>query len=78
MALVPDEHRAAVVAHVVQVHSSAQLASVHYQQKLRRVNHCTPKHYLDYIKTYLRLLRQSDQDNRAQVRRVADCRPSLR
>ena len=63
----PDEHRAAVVAHVVQVHTSAQLASVQYQQKLRRVNHCTPKHYLDYIKTYLRLLQESNEYNLAQV-----------
>ncbi|KAF0291565.1 Dynein heavy chain 10, axonemal [Amphibalanus amphitrite] len=70
VALVPDQHRASVVAHVVQVHTSAQLASVQYQQKLRRVNHCTPKHYLDYIKTYLRLLQESNEYNLAQCERL--------
>ncbi|XP_037090995.1 dynein heavy chain 10, axonemal-like [Pollicipes pollicipes] len=69
-ARVPDEFRASIVAHVVQVHTSVQLASVQYQQKLRRVNHCTPKHYLDYIKTYLRLLQESNEDNLAQCERL--------
>ena len=32
-----------------------------FLQKLRRVNYVTPKNYLDFIKTYVRLLEEKDQ-----------------
>lgn len=44
------------MAHVVHVHSSVQAYSKDYLQKLRRNNYVTPKHYLDYINIYLKLL----------------------
>lgn len=52
--------------HIVYVHSTMHHYSKDYLQKLRRNNYVTPKHYLDYINTYLRLLGK-DNDNNKQV-----------
>uniref|UniRef100_A0A1A9ZFQ2 AAA+ ATPase domain-containing protein n=1 Tax=Glossina pallidipes TaxID=7398 RepID=A0A1A9ZFQ2_GLOPL len=54
--LIPADHRDNIVEHVVHVHSTMHPYSVSYMQKLRRNNYVTPKHYLDYINTYLKLL----------------------
>lgn len=53
---IPADHRDNIVEHVVHVHSTMHPYSVSYMQKLRRNNYVTPKHYLDYINTYLKLL----------------------
>ncbi len=41
---------------MVHVHLSVGKYSKEFQQKLRRVNHVTPKNYLDFISSYTRLL----------------------
>lgn len=53
---IPDEYKEGIVAHVVHVHSSIAYYSLEFLQKLRRRNFVTPKHYLDYINTYLKLI----------------------
>ena len=58
---IPDENREAVVQHVVFVHQSVNNYSKEFQQKLRRNNFSTPKNYLDFINTYLKLLDEKDQ-----------------
>lgn len=58
---IPDEHQPAVVDHVVHVHLSVGQFSKEFQQKLRRVNHVTPKNYLDFISSYTTLLRDKDK-----------------
>lgn len=58
---IPEEHHQAVVDHVVHVHLSVGDYSKEFQQKLRRVNHVTPKNYLDFISSYTRLLREKDK-----------------
>lgn len=65
--LIPDQHREAVVSHIVNVHQSVVDFSIKFQQKLRRNNYVTPKNYLDFINTYLKLLDEKDKINLAQV-----------
>lgn len=60
--MIPEEHSAAVIAHVCMVHSSVGDYSKLFQQKLRRCNFVTPKNYLDYITTYSDLLEEKNQD----------------
>ena len=59
--LIPDARREQVVTHIVMVHQSVGRFSKEFMQKLRRANYVTPKHYLDYINTYLKLLDQKDK-----------------
>ncbi len=54
--LVPPEQLDAVVGHMVAVHSSVARFSLQFEQELRRVNHITPKNFLDYISTYKKTL----------------------
>ena len=56
-----------MVEHVVHVHLSVGAFSKSFQEKLRRVNHVTPKNYLDFINTYTRLLREKHKFVQDQV-----------
>ena len=67
-ALIPEEHREAVVSHIVKVHELVGDYSLKFLQKLRRNNYVTPKNYLDFINTYLRLLTEKDAFILSQVR----------
>ena len=60
-------HREPIVSHFVKVHQSVGKYSADFQQKLRRNNYVTPKNYLDFINTYLRLLDEKDKYILAQV-----------
>ena len=71
--LVPEDHREAVVSHVVMVHESVGRYSKQFQQKWRRNNYVTPKHYLDFINTYLKLLEEKDNFILAQVVNLFGC-----
>nr|CAD7405122.1 unnamed protein product [Timema cristinae] len=53
---IPEPYRKVIVAHVVYVHETVGDYTIDYLLKLRRKNYVTPKHYLDYIQTYLKLL----------------------
>ena len=66
-ALIPDIHREPIVSHFVMVHQSVGKFSMDFQQKLRRNNYVTPKNYLDFIKTYLKLLEEKDKYILGQV-----------
>ena len=50
-----------MVDHVVHVHLSVGGYSKEFLQKLRRVNHVTPKNYLDFISSYTKLLQEKDK-----------------
>ena len=50
-----------MVGHIVTVHESLGVFSRDFQHKLRRSNYVTPKNYLDFINTYLRLLDEHDK-----------------
>jgi len=58
---IPDDFKDNVIAHVVKVHESVGVHSILFLQKLRRVNYVTPKNYLDFIKTYIKLLEEKDK-----------------
>lgn len=57
---IPEMHREPIINHVVHVHNSIKFYSADFLQKLRRKNFVTPKHYLDYINTYIKLIGESD------------------
>ena len=57
--------------HVVHVHLSVGVYSNKFLQKLRRVNHVTPKNYLDFIGTYIKLLRDKDMFVQDQCQRLS-------
>ena len=50
------------------VHESVEHYSERFAKKLRRHNFTTPKNYLDFISTYLKLLERKNKENLAQVR----------
>ncbi|XP_050408300.1 dynein axonemal heavy chain 10 [Patella vulgata] len=69
--LIPDDHRENLVSHIVLVHSSVGHYSQMFLQRLRRNNYVTPKNYLDFISTYLKLLDEKDQYILSQCERLA-------
>ncbi|ESO91629.1 hypothetical protein LOTGIDRAFT_122204, partial [Lottia gigantea] len=69
--LIPDEHRENLVTHIVLVHTSVGHYSKMFLQRLRRNNYVTPKNYLDFINTYLKLLEEKDQYILSQCERLA-------
>lgn len=56
---IPQVYRDSIITHVVYVHNSIKFYTLEYLQKQRRRNYVTPKHYLDYINTYIRLIGES-------------------
>ena len=52
------------------MHESVQKYSVQFEQELRRVNHVTPKNYLDYLHTYRKELAVNRAKNDAQFTRL--------
>ena len=58
--MIPENHMQNVINHVVFVHKTVEEASIDYLTKLRRTNFVTPKNYLDFATSYLRLLEEKD------------------
>uniref|UniRef100_T1JML4 Dynein-1, subspecies f n=1 Tax=Strigamia maritima TaxID=126957 RepID=T1JML4_STRMM len=58
--LVAPKYCISLIEHIVSVHRIVGEFSILFQQKLRRNNYVTPKHYLDFIGCYLRLLLEKD------------------
>ncbi|TGZ60763.1 hypothetical protein CRM22_008363 [Opisthorchis felineus] len=69
-ALVTQQYREAVIDHVVTTHLSVHKYTEEFAQTLRRRNFVTPKHYLDYINTYKRILEERDNYTNAQIIRL--------
>jgi len=69
---IPDTMKDQINDHVVHVHESL----AHYTQEfltiLRRRNYITPKHYLDYVTTYIRLLDEKSSFITKQIARYSD------
>ena len=71
-ALIPEKHRDNLIQHIVLVHQAVITSSTKFHSMLRRVNYVTPKNYLDFVSTFLRLLEEKDnfvmnQCNRLEV-----------
>lgn len=69
---IPAVHKIGIVAHVVHVHCSLAYYSQQFLAKLRRRNFVTPKHYLDYINTYLKLIEEKNTFIARQCNRLAE------
>lgn len=69
---IPADHKTEIVAHVVHVHYSLVYYSQQFLLKLRRRNFVTPKHYLDYIATYLKLMEEKNAFILGQCNRLAE------
>ncbi|XP_011694340.1 PREDICTED: dynein heavy chain 10, axonemal [Wasmannia auropunctata] len=54
--IVPQEYKKVIVSHIVYVHTSVLQYTADFVTKLRRRNYVTPRHFLDFINTYLKLL----------------------
>lgn len=67
---IPETYRELIIQHVVHVHQSIGEYTKNYELKLRRKNYVTPKHYLDFIQIYLRLLDEKDRYIQAQCERL--------
>lgn len=67
---IPEMYRETIMGHVVHVHQSMGRYTDEYLLKLRRKNYVTPKHYLDFIQIYLRLLVEKDNYIQAQCERL--------
>jgi dynein heavy chain len=68
---IPEDIRDSVVNHIVHVHLSVGVYSKEFMEKLRRVNHVTPKNYLDFISTYTKLLQEKDKFVQDQCQRLS-------
>uniref|UniRef100_A0A182TQL6 AAA+ ATPase domain-containing protein n=1 Tax=Anopheles melas TaxID=34690 RepID=A0A182TQL6_9DIPT len=69
---IPESYREPIIAHIVHVHQSLKGYNMQYLMKLRRKNFVTPKHYLDFINTYLKLIEEKDNFIMQQCSRLSD------
>jgi dynein heavy chain len=53
----PEEHRGAIVQHLVYTHQEVTAAAARFAEELRRYYYVTPKNYLDYISNYRKQLK---------------------
>ncbi|KPJ14719.1 Dynein heavy chain 10, axonemal [Papilio machaon] len=67
---IPDEFRGIIVEHVVHVHLSVAVYSAEFLARLRRNNYVTPKHYMDFLTSYIALLGEKDAFIVAQCERL--------
>ncbi|XP_055618804.1 dynein axonemal heavy chain 10 isoform X2 [Toxorhynchites rutilus septentrionalis] len=71
-AKIPDILREPIISHIVHVHQSLKHYTQQFLLKLRRKNFVTPKHYLDFINTYLKLIEEKDNFIMQQCSRLSD------
>ena len=60
--MIPEQLKEQIVEHVVSVHQSVGNYSSDFDKKLRRINHVTPKNYLDFTTRYMSLLDEKDKE----------------
>ncbi len=69
---IPDTYKDEINDHVVHVHESMRHYTQEFLTILRRRNYITPKHYLDYVTTYIRLLDEKSSFITNQIARYSD------
>lgn len=69
---IPDDFKEPINDNVVHVHESLRHYTKEFLQILRRPNYVTPKHYLDYVTTYIRLLDEKSSFITRQIVRYSD------
>lgn len=70
--LIPDKFKRNIVRHVVHVHTSVQKYSTDFMMKMRRNNYVSPKHFLDFQVTYVKLFKEKLVYITGQCKRLAD------
>lgn len=68
---VPESFRDVIVEHMVLTHRSVCEYTLDFQLKLRRRNYVTPKHYLDFINVFLKLLVETKNYINSQCNRLS-------
>lgn len=53
---IPETYQESIIGHVVHVHKSIHDYAREYWQKFGRMNFFTPKHYIEFIHSYLKLM----------------------
>ncbi|XP_017781324.1 PREDICTED: dynein heavy chain 10, axonemal [Nicrophorus vespilloides] len=66
----PEQYRPSIIEHVVHVHNTLSMYTANFLTILRRKNYVTPKHYLDFIQSYLKLVEEHDSYIVAQCERL--------
>ncbi|GAA5826137.1 hypothetical protein JCM11251_007177 [Rhodosporidiobolus azoricus] len=66
----PPVHRAAVVNALVYVHQSMYETNAKLSRRQGRINHATPRHYLDFINQYVRLFNEKRDELEEQQRHL--------
>ena len=69
-AVVPEEFQHEIVQHIVNVHESVEEYTREFLVKLRSKNYVTPKQFLDFIKSYLKLLSDKNDYITSQCNRL--------
>lgn len=69
---IPDSLKDSINDHVVHVHESLRHYTQAFLAILRRRNYITPKHFLDYVNTYIRLLDEKSSFITKQIARYTD------
>ncbi|KAK8843995.1 hypothetical protein IAR55_006788 [Kwoniella newhampshirensis] len=67
---VPPTHRQAVVNAMVYVHQSMQSLTSKLAKRQGKYNHITPRHFLDFINHYVRLLNEKKEELEDQQRHL--------
>ncbi|GAA5943977.1 hypothetical protein JCM3775_004729 [Rhodotorula graminis] len=66
----PPVHRAAIVNALVHVHHSMYATNAKLARRQGRVNHATPRHYLDFVNQYVRLFTEKRDELEDQQRHL--------
>lgn len=69
---IPDSQKSKIKDHIVHVHESLAHYTQQFLMILRRRNYITPKHFLDYVTTYVKLLDEKDSFITKQIVRYSD------
>ncbi|BGP05267.1 dynein heavy chain [Rhodotorula toruloides] len=67
---IPPVHRTAVVNALVHVHQSMYESNARLARRQGRVNHATPRHYLDFVNQYVRLFNEKRDELEEQQRHL--------
>lgn len=57
--IITENHLNKIIEHVVYVHKSMNKYTYRYSHELNRLNHVSPKHYLEFLQTYINLMGKS-------------------
>ena len=66
----PPVHRAAIINALVHVHQSMYGTNAKLARRQGRVNHATPRHYLDFVNQYVRLFNEKRDELEDQQRHL--------